>query len=166
MPYYYLSGSLYNDDNLHYSEEATNYIINVISNLLCGSSYIPSLTVNIEKSAFEGWNGSGALQVSATNGKLSVSTPYLLLSKSTEEPFATDQYNNTILLKSRPISATDRTVFPLLPTRLYVQLKINGTIYTDILECTLDNQTHQLIWTTDNKYPATNNIIIKIMSLN
>ena len=53
-----------------------------------------------------------------------------------------------------------------MPTKLFVQLKINGTVYTDILECSIDNQTHQLIWTTDNKYPATQQIIIKIMALN
>lgn len=166
MPYYYLTGSFYNDDNLHYTEEATNYMISVISNLLCGSCYIPTVTVNIASSAFEGWNSSGSLQVSATTGELNISTPYLLLSKSTAEAFGADQHGNTILLKSRPISATDRKVFPLMVTKLYVQLKINGTVYTDILECAIDNQTHQLIWTTDNKYPATNEITIKIMSLN
>lgn len=166
MPYYYLTGSFYNDDNLHYTEEATNYIISVISNLLCGSSYIPTATVNIASSAFEGWNSSNLLQVSATTGVLNISTPYMMLSKSTAEPFDADQYGNTILLKSRPISATDRKVFPLTSTKLYVQLKINDTIYTDFLECSLDKQTQQLIWTTDNKYPATNQIIIKIMSLN
>lgn len=166
MPYYYLSGSFYNDDNLHFSEKATNYIISVISNLLCGASYVPTTTVNIASSAFEGWNSSNLLQVSAPTGTLNISTPYMMLSKSTAESFDTDQYGNTILFKSRPISATNRNVFPLTPTKLYVQLKINGTLYTDILECSIDNQTHQLIWTTDNKYPATKEIIIKIMSLN
>lgn len=166
LPYYYLSGSLYNDDNLHYSEAATNYIISVISNLLCGTSYIPTVTLNVASSAFEGWNCSGSLQVSSPTGKLDISTPYLLLSKSTAEAFGTDQYGNTILLKSRPISATDRNVLPLTPTKLFVQLKIDGTVYTDILECSLDKQTHQLVWSTDNKYPATQQIIIKIMSIN
>lgn len=164
MPYYYLSGSFYNDDNLHFTEEATNYIISVISNLLCGSSYIPTVTVNIASCAFEGWNSANMLQVSATNGTLNISTPYMMLSKSTTAPFETDQYGNTILFKSRPISATDRKVFPLMATKLYVQLKINGTVYTDFLECALDKQANQLIWTTDNKYPATNEIILKIMS--
>lgn len=166
MPYYYLTGSFYNDDNLHFTEEATNYIISVISNLICGASYIPTVTVNIASSAFEGWNSANSLQVSATNGSLNISSPYMMLSKNTEEAFETDQYGNTILLKSRPISATDRKVFPLMVTKLYVQLKINGTTYTDFLECAIDNNTHQLIWTTDNKYPATNQIIIKIMSSN
>lgn len=165
MPYYYLSGSFYNDDNLHYTEEATNYIISVITNLICGSSYIPTVTVNIA-SAFEGWNSSNSLLASAATGALNIATPYMMLSKSTAEAFDTDQYGNTILLKSRPISATDRKVFPLMPTKLYVQLKINGTVYTDFLECSLDNQTNQLIWTTDNKYPEANEIIIKIMSSN
>lgn len=165
MPYYYLSGSFYNSDNLHYTEDATNYIISVISNLICGSSYIPTVTVNIAASAFEGWNSNSLLQVSAPNGTLNISTPYMMLSKSTEKAFDTDKYNNTILLKSRPISDTDRNVFPLMPTTLYVQLKINNTVYTDMLNCALDKQTNQLIWTTDNKYPATNQIIIKIMSL-
>lgn len=166
MPYYYLSGSLYNDDNLHYSENATNHIISVISNLLCGSSYIPTATVNVAPSAFEGWNSSGSLQVSSPTGVLNITTPYLLLSKTTASAFETDQYGNTILLKSRPISATDRYVLPLMPTKIFVQLKINGTVYTDILECSLDKQTHQLIWSTDNRYPDTQEIIIKIMSLN
>lgn len=166
MPYYYLTGSFYNDDNLHYTEEATNYIINVISNLLCGSCYIPTVTANIASSAFEGWTSGNSLLVSAPTGELNISSPYMMLSKDTAAPFDTDQYNNTILLKSRPISATDRNVFPLMVTKLYVQLKINNVVYTDILECSLDKQKHQLIWTTDNKYPATNSIIIKIMSLN
>lgn len=166
MPYYYLSGSFYNADNLHFTEQATNYIISVISSLLCGSSYIPTVTVNIGTSAFEGWNSSNSLLVSSTNGSLNITTPYMMLSKSTAEPFGADQYGNTILLKSRPISATARNVFPLMVTRLYVQLKINGTVYNDFLECTLDNEAHQLIWTTSNKYPDTSQIIIKIMSLN
>jgi hypothetical protein len=163
LPYYYLTGSFYNDDNLHFTESATNYIISVISNLLCGSSYIPTVTANIT-SAFAGWNSANSLAVTAAGGALKISSPYMMLSKSTEEAFETDQYNNTILLKSKPISATDRKVFPLMPTKLYVQLKINGKIYTDYLECSLDNQTHQLVWTTDNPYPATKEIIIKIMS--
>lgn len=166
LPYYYLSGSFYNDDNLHYTEAATNYIISVISNLLCGSSYIPTVTANAKTSAFVGWVASGSLQVSSPGGVLNISTPYLSLSKSTAEAFETDQYGNTILLKSRPISATDRYVLPLMPTKIFVQLKINGTVYTDILECSIDKQNHQLIWTTDNKYPATDNMIIKIMTLN
>lgn len=164
MPYYYLSGSLYNTDNLHYTESATNYIISVISNLICGSNYIPTVTCNVARSSFEGWTAvSNQLQVSAPNGVLKISAAYLYLTKSVEEPFETDQYKNTILLKSKPISNTDRDVFPLLPTRIFVQLKINGTIYTDYLECELNNTTHQLIWTTDNKYPATREMIIKIM---
>lgn len=166
MPYYYLTGSFYNDDNLHYTEEATNYIISVISSLLCGSSFIPTATVNISSSAFEGWNSSNLLQVSSPNGALNIETPYMMLSKSAVEAFETDQYGNTILLKSRPISATDRKVFPLMSTRLFVQLKINNTIYTDFLECSIDKNKHQLLWTTDNKYPATNQIIIKIMNSN
>lgn len=164
MPYYYLSGSFYNADNLHFTEDATNYIISVISNLLCGSSYIPTVSVNIAKSAFVGWSGSNSLMVSAPNGALQISTPYMMLSKSTVEAFEIDDYNNTILLKSRPISATDRQVFPLMPTKLYVQIKINGAVYTDYLECNLDKTTNQLVWTTDNKYPETKQMIIKIMS--
>lgn len=164
MPYYYLTGAFYNTDNLHYTEEATNYIISVITNLICGSSYIPSITYNIGKSCFEDWAaGNKQLQISAPNGVLKISTAYLYLSKSAEEPFETDQYNNTILLKSKPISNTDRDVFPLLPTRIYVQVKIKDVIYTDYLACELDNTTHQLIWTTDNSYPATKEMIIKIM---
>lgn len=166
MPYYYLTGSFYNDDNLHFTEEATNYIISVISNLLCGTSYIPTVTVNVASSAFEGWNSSNSLYVSSPTGSLSISTPYMMLSKSTVEPFATDQYGNTILLKSRPISATDRKVLPLMTTKLYVQLKINDAVYNDILECTLDKKTYQLVWTTDNKYPSTNSMVIKIMTAN
>ena len=164
MPYYYLTGAFYNDDNLHYTEEATNYIISVISNLICGSSYIRTITYNVARSCFEGWTPvSKQLQVSAPNGILKISAPYLSLSKSVEEPFETDKYGNTILLKSKPISDTDRDVFPLIPTKIYVQVKIKGTIYTDYLECALDDTTHQLIWTTDNSYPATKDMIIKII---
>ena len=164
MPFYYLSGLFYNDDNLHFTEDATNYIISVISNLLCGSSYIPTVSVNIAASAFEGWNSANSLVISAPNGALKISTPYMMLTKSAAEPFETDQYGNTILLKSRPISASDRKVFPLMPTKLYVHVKINGVIYTDYLECTLDKAANQLVWTTDNKYPTTLQMIIKIMS--
>lgn len=163
MPYYYLTGAFYNTDNLHYTEGATNYIISVISNLICGSSYIPTITYNVAKSCFEGWTGLKQLQISAPTGVLKISTSYLALSKSIEQPFETDQYNNTILLKSKPISDTDRDVFPLLPTRIYVQVKIKGVIYNDYLACELDDSTHQLIWTTDNSYPATKDMIIKIM---
>lgn len=165
MPYYYLSGSCYNDDDLHYTQEATNYIISVISNLLCGSSYIPTVTLNIS-SAFEGWNSANSLFVSSPTGALNISTPYMMLSKSTAEAFKTDEYGNTILLKSKPISATNRKVFPLMPTKLHVQLQINGTVYTDYLECTLDKTAKQLVWTTDIKYPATQEIIIKIFASN
>ena len=164
MPFYYLSGSFYNDDNLHFTESATNYIISVISNLLCGSSYIPTVSVNIAASAFEGWSSSNSLFISAPNGDLKISAPYMMLTKSAESAFETDQYGNTILLKSRPISATDRNVFPLMPSKFYVQIKINNVIYNDYLECTLDKTTNQLVWTTDNKYPATMQMIIKIMS--
>lgn len=163
MPFYYLSGSFYNDDNLHFTENATNYIISVISNLLCGSSYIPTISVNIAKSAFEGWNSANSLMLSAPSGVLKISTPYMMLSKNTTEAFNTDTYGNTILLKSRPISATDRMVFPLLPTKLYVQIKIENVTYTDYLECTLDKTSKQLVWTTDNHYPPTNQMIIKII---
>lgn len=164
MPYYYLSGAFYNSDNLHYTESATNYIINVISNLICGSSYIPTITCNVSYSCFEGWTPvNKQLSVSAPNGVLKISTPYLQLSKSVEQPFETNQYGNTILLKSKPISATDRDVFPLLPTRIFVQLKIKNVIYTDYLECELDKTTNQLVWTTDNSYPATKDMIIKII---
>lgn len=166
MPYYYLTGAFYNSDNLHYTEEATNYIISVISNLLCGSSFIPTVTVNIAPSAFEGWTSSNSLQVSAPNGSLHIETPYMMLSKSAPESFKIDGYNNTILLKSRPISATDRFVFPLVSTRLYVQINIGGTLYSDFLECSIDNKTHQLVWTTNNKYPEAKEIIIKIMNSN
>lgn len=162
MPYYYLSGAFYNTDNLHYTEDATNYIINVISNLICGSSYIPTVTANAGKAGFEGWASANQLQVSSPTGDLKISTPYMLLTKSNEEPFATDEYGNTILLKSKPISDTVRNVLPLMPTRLNVQVKINNVFYHDYLECTLDKTTHQLVWTTDNKYPATNQMIIKI----
>lgn len=163
LPYYYLSGSFYNDDNLHFTENATNYIISVISNLLCGSSYIPTITANLSSSAFEGWNTTNSLGVTAPNGTLKITTPYMMLSKSTEEAFKTDQYGNTILLKSRPISATDRNVFPLMVTRLCVQLKINGVTYNDYLECSIDSTKQQLVWTTDNKYPATREMIIKVI---
>lgn len=164
MPYYYLSGAFYNTDNLHFTEEATNYIISVISNLLCGSSYIPTVAANIAKSCFEGWKTNNQLQVSAPTGVLKISSPYMMLSKDAAEDFPKDQYGNTILLKSVPISDANRTVFPLTSTRFYVDIKINGVKYTDYLECSLDNTTHQLVWTTDNSYPATNQMIIKIMS--
>lgn len=164
MPYYYLTGEFYNTDNLHFTEAATNYIISVISNLLCGSSYIPTVTANVAKSCFEGWKTKNQLQVSAPSGVLKISSPYMMLSKDAAEDFSVDQYGNTILLKSVPISDTDRSVFPLTATRFYADIKINGTNYTDYLECTLDKSTNQLVWTTDNKYPATNQMIIKIMS--
>lgn len=164
MPYYYLSGAFYNIDNLHYTEEATNYIISVISNLICGSSYIPTVTTNMSKTCFEGWVTSNQIFLSAPSGVLNISTPYVMLSKSTSEAFETDQYGNTILLKSARISDNNRSVFPLMPTKIFVHLNINGVIYTDYLECSLDSKTNQLIWTTDNKYPATNQIIIKIMN--
>lgn len=163
MPYYYLGGICYNTDNLHYSESATNYIISVISNLLSGSSYIPTITADVSKACFEGWKTSSQLQVSAPSGVLKISAPYLMLSKNTAEPFSKDQYNNTILLKSVPISDTNRTVFPLSPTRLSVIVKINGVIYTDYLECSLDKTNKQLIWTTDNSYPDTSEMILKIV---
>lgn len=164
MPYYYLTGAFYNTDNLHFTEEATNYIISVISNLLCGSSYIPTITANIAKSCFEGWKTNNQLQVSAPTGVLKISSPYMMLSKDNIEPFSKDQYGNTVLLKSVPISDANRTVFPLTATRFYVDIKINGTNYTDYLECSLDKTSNQLVWTTDNSYPATNQMIIKIMS--
>lgn len=165
MPYYYLTGAFYNSDNLHYTEKATNYIISVISNLICGSSYIPTVAYNVAGACFEGWTPvSKQLQVSAPNGVINISTPYLSLTKSVEQAFDKDQYGNTILLKSKPISDKDRDVFPLIATRLFVQLKIKDVIYTDYLECQLDNTTHQLIWTTDNTYPATKDMIIKIKS--
>ena len=164
MPYYYLTGAFYNTDNLHFSEDATNYIINVISNLICGSSTIPTTVANVRKSCFVGWTASNLLQISAPNGTLKISTPYLTLSKNKTESFEKDKYNNTILLKSVPISNDDREVFPLMPTRLFVILKINDTTYTDYLECSLDDTTHQLIWTTNNTYPDTNNMVIKIIN--
>lgn len=162
MPYYYLTGEFYNTDNLHFSSDATNYIISVISNLLSGSSYIPTVTVNVAKSCFVGWKTSNLLQIKSTNGELNISSPYMLLSKNNAEPFEKDQYNNTILFKSVPISDTNRSVFPLIPTRLNVIIKIGDTTYTDYLECSLDKTTHQLIWTTDRSYPATNSMIVKI----
>jgi hypothetical protein len=164
MPYYYLGGKFYNTDNLHYTEDGTNYIISVISNLICGSSYIPTVAVDAGKDSFEGWATKNQLQVSAPTGVLKISSPYMLLSKSNEEPFSKDQYNNTILLKSKPISDTVRNALPLFPTKLSVQINIKNVIYNDYLECTLDNTTHQLIWTTNNTYPATNEMIIKINS--
>lgn len=164
MPYYYLSGAFYNSDNLHFTEEATNYIINVISSILCGSSYIPTVTVNVGKTSFVGWKTNNQLQVSAPTGVLKISSPYMMLSKDNVEEFSKDQYNNTILLKSVPISDANRTVFPLTTTRLYVDIKIDGVKYTDYLECSLDKSTNQLVWTTDNSYPATNQMIIKIIS--
>lgn len=164
MPYYYLGGALYNTDNLHYSESATNYIISVISNLLCGSSFIPTTTLTLSKSVFEGWKTANQLQVSAPSGVLKISSPYMMLSKDTEEAFSKDEYNNTILLKSAPISVNNREAFPLSPTKLFVDIKINDGHYTDYLECSLDKTTQQLIWTTDNSYPSTNQMIIKIMS--
>lgn len=165
MPHYYLTGAFYNTDNLHFSETATNYIISVISNLLCGSSYIPTVTATLSKSCFVGWNGNGSLQIKSTNGALSISSPYLMLSKATEENFEKDQYKNTILFKSAPITDTNRAVFPLVPSRLYVTIKIKGATYNDYLECSLDKKTNQLIWSTDNSYPATNEMIVKIMSV-
>lgn len=164
LPYYYLTGAFYNTDNLHFTEAATNYIINVISSLLCGSSYIPTVTASMSKTCFEGWKTANQLQVSAPNGVLNISTPYMMLSKDSVEAFLKDQYNNTILLKSAPISDANRAVFPLMTTRLYVDIKINGTTYTDYLDCSLDKSTNQLVWTSDNSYPATNQMIIKIMS--
>lgn len=162
MPYYYLSGSFYNTDNLHYTEAATNYIISIISNLISGSSYIPTVTFNASKTCFEGWNTNSVLSITAPTGVLQFSSPYMMLSKDTVEAFSKDEYNNTILLKSVPISDTNRNVLPLRPTKLFVNIKINGNTYNDYLECSLDNTTHQLIWTTDNSYPATNQMIIKI----
>lgn len=164
MPYYYLTGAFYNSDNLHFSEQATNYIISVISALLCGSSYIPTVTANVAQACFEGWKTTGQLQISAPTGVLKISSPYIELSKDTVEGFSEDKYHNTILLKSAPISADNRWVFPLTPTRLYVNIKINDVNYTDYLECSLDNESNQLLWTTNNSYPATNHLIIKIMN--
>lgn len=163
MPYYYLTGEFYNSDNLHFTEAATNYIISVISGLLCGSSFIPTVTANVSKACFEGWKTNSQLQVSAPTGVLKISTPYLMLSKDAIEAFPKDQYKNTILLKSTPISDTNRAVFPLTATRLFVNIKINGAVYNDYLECSLDKTTNQLLWTTDNSYPDTNQMIIKIL---
>lgn len=163
MPYYYLGGTMYNTDNLHYSESATNYIISVISNLLCGSSFIPTITATLSKTVFEGWKTNSQLHVTAPSGVLKISSPYMMLSKDVEEPFSKDQYSNTILLKSAPISDVNRTAFPLSPTSLLVNVKINGVRYTDYLECSLDKTTNQLIWTTDNTYPDTKEMIIKIL---
>lgn len=165
MPYYYLTGAFYNTDNLHFSDDATNYIISVISNLLCGSSYIPTVTADVAKSCFEGWKTSNSLQIKSTNGTLNVSSPYLMLTKTSEEAFEKDEYDNTILLKSVPISDTNRSVFPLVPARLFVNIKIKNVTYNDYLECSLDKKKKQLIWSTDNSYPATNQMIIKIMSV-
>lgn len=163
MPYFYLGGTLYNTDNLHYSESATNYIISVISNLLCGSTFIPTITATLSKAAFEGWKTNSNLQISAPSGVLKISSPYMMLSKDSEEAFSKDQYGNTILLKSGRISDVNRETFPLTPTRLFVDIKIKDVHYTDYLECSLDKKTNQLIWTTDNSYPATNQMIIKIL---
>lgn len=163
LPYYYLTGAFYKTDNLHFTEEATNYIISVISGLLCGSSYIPTLTATMSKACFEGWKTNNKLQVSAPTGVLKISSPYMMLSKDSEEAFLKDQYGNTILLKSVPISDANREVLPLTPTRLYVDIKINGANYTDYLECSFNKSTKQLVWTTDNSYPATKQMIIKIM---
>lgn len=164
MPYYYLTGEFYNTDNLHFSDNATNYIISVISCLLSGSSFIPTITANVAKACFEGWKTSNSLYVNSTNGKLNIATPYLMLSKDAEAPFEQDKYGNTILFKSVPISDANRSVFPLMPTRLYVNLKIKGVIYNDYLECSLDKTTKQLIWTTNNSYPSTNSMLVKIFS--
>lgn len=164
MPYYYLTGAFYNTDNLHFSSDATNYIISVISNLICGSSYIPTATANFNTSCFVGWKSRNLLQITSTNGTLKVSTPYMMLSKDAVESFEKDQYNNTILFKSIPISDNNRSAFPLMPTRLFVILTINNATYYDYLECTLDKSTKQLIWTTDKSYPATNQMIVKILS--
>ena len=162
MPYYYLSGSFYNTDNLHYTSEATNYIISVISNLICGSSFIPTITSTASQDCFEGWKTRNQVQLTSTNGVLQYSAPYMMLSKDAEEEFPKDQYKNTILLKSVPISDTKRSVLPLRSTRLFVNIKINGVTYNDYLECSVDTTNNQLIWTTDNAYPATKQMIIKI----
>lgn len=164
MPYYYLGGAMYNADNLHYSESATNYIISVISNLLCGSTFIPTISAALSNTPFEGWKSTGHLQISAPAGVLKFSSPYMVLSKDKTEEFSKDQYSSTILLKSAPISNDNRGAFPLAPTRLFVNIKINNVHYTDYLECTLDKEKNQLIWTTDNTYPATKEMVIKIMS--
>lgn len=163
MPYYYLTGAFYNTDNLHFTEQATNYIISVISALICGSSYIPTVTASLSKTCFEGWKTANVLQVSAPTGVLKISSPYMLLSKDNAEAFDKDQYNNTILLKSVPISDDNRMVFPLTNTRLYVNIKINDVVYNDYLECAFDKTTKQLVWSTDNAYPATKTMVIKIM---
>lgn len=163
MPYYYLTGAFYNTDNLHFTEEATNYIISVISNLICGASYIPTITATFSQSCFEGWKTTTKLQATAPNGDLKISSPYMMLSKNTVEAFSKDEYENTILLKSVPISDANRDVFPLKPVRLYVDIKINGAHYTDYLECSVDKSTNQLVWTTDNSYPDTKEMVIKIM---
>ena len=163
MPYYYLTGAFYNADNLHFTEKATNYIISVISNLICGSGYIPTVTADIANSAFEGWKATGQLQVSAPTGVLKISTPYMVLSKDTAEAFTKDNFGNTILFKSAPISDANRDVFPLVNTRLYVDIKMNNEHYTDYLECGLDKTKNQLVWTTNNSYPATNQMTIKII---
>lgn len=163
MPYYYLTGAFYNTDNLHFSDDATNYIISVISCLLSGSSYIPTATANVAEACFEGWKTSNSLLIRATNGELKIESPYLMLSKNTAEPFEKDKYNNTILFKSAPISDAKRSVFPLRPTNLYVNIKIGSDSYTDYLACALDKSTNQLIWTTDNSYPATREMIVKIL---
>lgn len=164
MPYYYLTGEFYNTDNLHFSETATNYIISTISCLLSGSSYIPTITANVAKACFQGWKSANSLYIKSTNGELKIASPYLMLSKDNAEPFEKDEYGNTILFKSVPISDVNRSVFPLMPTKLYVNIKINDVIYNDYLECTLDNTKHQLIWTTDNSYPDTAQMIVKLMS--
>lgn len=164
MPYYYLTGAFYNPDNLHFTEQATNYIVSVISSLISGASYIPTVTASLGKTCFAGWTQPNQIQTSAVDGVLKISSAYAMLSKSTVEPFELDQYNNTILLKSSPISEDERGVFPLTPTRLFVQVQIAGKIYTDYLNCDINNTTKQLIWTTNNKYPDTNNMIIKIFS--
>lgn len=164
MPHYYLGGAFYNTDNVHYSEAATNYIISTISNLLSGSSFIPTVSLTVSKTAFEGWKTTSPLYVSAPSGSLEISTPYMMLSKDTSEEFSKDKYDNTILLKSVPISDTNRAVLPLRPTNLLVNVKINGTIYTDYLACSLDTATKQLVWTTNNSYPATAEMIIKILN--
>lgn len=164
MPYYYLTGAFYNTDNLHFSEAATNYIISVISGLLSGSNFIPTVTANVAKSGFVGWNTSSSLYITASTGDLKISTPYLMLFKDNEEAFEKDEYGNTILFKSVPISDANRSVFPLRPTKLLVILKINGVTYNDYLECTLDKKSNQLIWTSDNTYPATSQMLVKILS--
>lgn len=164
MPHCYLSGTVYNADNLHFTEQATNYLISVISNLLVGSSYIPTITFQSSKACFDGWKTNTKLDVTAPNGVLQLSSPYMMLSKDAEEAFPKDQYGNTILLKSVPISDANREVLPLRPTRLFVNIKIGSAVYNDFLSCELDKTKNQLIWTTDNTYPATSQMIIKIAS--